>query len=69
MDPLSQLISRIAYPFLRIAMGIVHDPERKDAFMALMKSALESFFSDRGTPIETWNEPEAAPESERSGSA
>lgn len=53
----------------RIAMGIVRDPERKDMFMALMKHALAGFFADRGTPIETWHDPEPAPESERSGSA
>lgn len=53
----------------RIAMGIVQDRERKDMFMSLMKHALEGFFADRGTPVESWNEPQSAPESERSGSA
>lgn len=53
----------------RIAMGIVRQEEFKQAFMELMKSALAAFFEQRGTPIETWHEPETAPEGERAGNA
>jgi hypothetical protein len=52
-----------------IAMSLVEDKERKLAFQAIMKSAVEDLFAARfGDVIDSWNE-QQAPESERSGSA
>ena len=52
-----------------IRMGLVRDPDRKRAFMEIMKSALSDFIEEGfENKIESWNE-ERAPESERSGRA
>lgn len=51
-----------------IAMAIVEDLERKQAFMDLMRSALADFLEARTGQRPTWEEYKA-PEHERSGSA
>jgi len=55
----------------RIAMGVVtRNQEHKEAFMTLMRGALDDFLELKlGVRPERWGDPEAAPESERSGSA
>jgi hypothetical protein len=50
-----------------IMMTIVQDPDRKEAFMAVMRSALNDFFKERmGKEVESWEE-QTAPEHERAG--
>jgi hypothetical protein len=52
-----------------VAIGVVRDPERKQMFMDLMKSALGDFLEERlGQRPKHWEE-KPGPESERSGSA
>lgn len=52
-----------------IAMAAVQDRARKEAFMELMKSALNDVLSGAvGAPLK-WREPETAPEHEKGGSA
>lgn len=48
-----------------IRMAIVENQDCKELFMSTMKRALEKFLP----AIESWREPEQAPEHERSGSA
>ncbi len=52
-----------------IAMSIVQDLERKQAFMDLMKSFIDDIFADQIGERPEWPEPERAPGHERSGSA
>lgn len=52
-----------------LAMGVAEQPEFKQRFMDMMKDVLTVGFAEIGAPIETWNEPVAAPERERSGRA
>ena len=49
-----------------IAMAAANDPGVKAAFMATMQMAVEVISP---IPIESWNAPVKAPESERSGNA
>jgi hypothetical protein len=51
-----------------VMMSIVEDKERKQAFMGLMRDALQDLLEDMGKKVESWNT-QTAPESERSGSA
>lgn len=53
-----------------IAMGAVHgNPERKDAFMEMMKGVVGDILEEAsGSPVD-WNGPERAPEHERAGRA
>jgi hypothetical protein len=54
----------------KIAMDIVSDPDRKRAFMDLMKSYIGDVLSERGGIKDIqWPEPQAAPEHERAGRA
>lgn len=53
-----------------IKMAIVQDPNRKRVFMDLMKDAVSDILEERvGVRPEWPDEPQAAPENERSGSA
>ena len=53
-----------------ILMGIVeHNQERKQAFMALMQSAMTDGIKDVFGQTPDWNAPQSAPESERAGRA
>lgn len=58
-----------ATPLGSIAMCIIEDPARKQAFMDLMRSGLSDIFADLGMPVSKWNDPEPAPECERAGRA
>jgi hypothetical protein len=51
-----------------IRMSLVNDPERKRAFMDIMKGALSDFLESQGREVESWNE-EQAPEHEKAGRA
>jgi len=52
----------------RIKMGIVEsNPERKELFMDLMRSAIAELLEQQGVKVENWNEPTTGPEHERSG--
>lgn len=52
-----------------IAMSIVNDkPERRRAFIELMKDALGEVLIQHGVKVESWDE-QPAPESERAGHA
>jgi hypothetical protein len=49
---------------------VVDNPERKEAFMDLMKGIVGEFLNDfYGAPVAWPNPPQPAPERERSGSA
>ncbi len=53
-----------------IVMAAVAGPEnikRKQAFMDLMKDALDEFIKDATGSAPRWNDPERAPEHERAG--
>jgi hypothetical protein len=53
-----------------IRMGIVtQHPEHKRAFMALMQEVVGDFIREATGERPNWNEPQSAPEHERSGSA
>lgn len=53
-----------------ILMGIVeNNPERKEAFLSLMKFAMEESIKKLFGQTPDWEEPHPAPESERSGRA
>jgi len=47
---------------------VVDDNDRKQAFIEIMKGALTDFLEGQGIAIDSWKQ-DAAPESERSGSA
>jgi hypothetical protein len=49
--------------------ALARNPARKDEFVALMRGLMEDVVTECGDEIAHWNEPEAAPESERSGHA
>lgn len=53
----------------RIRMTLVQDPERKAAFMALMRDSVSDIFRDEIGERPEWQAPKAAPEYERSGAA
>jgi hypothetical protein len=53
----------------RIAISIVHDENRKHAFMEIMKSAIGDFIENKsGTRPDFWDET-PAPENEKAGRA
>ncbi len=53
-----------------IAMAFVEQPDRKEAFMALMREAVSDLIEERTGTRPTWPRgPEPAPEHERSGKA
>lgn len=53
-----------------ILMGAVNDnPERKQAFMALMQDVMSDAIKAVTGQVVDWNEPQTAPESERAGRA
>lgn len=51
-----------------IDIGLVHNEERRKAFIEIMKSAMAEFLNGLDMPVQSWDE-QRAPESERSGSA
>jgi hypothetical protein len=51
-----------------IAMRFVHDPERKEIFLSLMREAVSDILEEVTGERPTWPEgPQPAPQSERSG--
>lgn len=46
---------------------VVDNPDRKRAFMDLMQGIVADFLQEKTGERPTWNEPQAAPEIERSG--
>lgn len=59
-----------AIEIARIAMGpVVHNIEIKDAFMQLMKDVVTEAFKQKSIGLLGWQEPQAAPESEKAGHA
>lgn len=59
-----------AIPLGGIALRFVASrPERKDAFMALMKAAVADLIEELTGERPTWQEPGRAPETERAGHA
>lgn len=53
-----------------IPMAFVVDrPERKEQFMRLMKDCFDDFIEEQTGVRSKWDEPIAAPESERTGNA
>jgi len=51
-----------------IRLALVQSTERREAFIALMRDALEVLFAEKFGPVDSW-ETTPAPETERSGSA
>jgi hypothetical protein len=52
-----------------IHMAVVAEPDYKERFMGLMQDVVGDLIEERTGTRPTWNEPEGAPEHERSGEA
>jgi len=52
-----------------ILLGAVNKPERKAAFLDLMKAIMSDGIENISGKVPSWEEPKGAPENERSGNA
>ncbi len=48
---------------------VANKPERKEAFMNLMKACFDDFIQENIGQLPTWGEPKVAPEKDRTGNA